>query len=378
MAILNFLGFEAGWATECHITAGTISLVTTPVATGGYAFRANPTTTATGYGGIGKPDASGGSATFNVATAFITFKFRADLLPASGSEEFFRCSNSGGLAKLRLRITSGGIITIYDSSNVLVYTGSTALSTSTWYEIGLKVTTSATTSDFELQVNRAVELSGTASQLVQNAAYAYFGKVSDLSGQSVDFYYDDVVVDDASFVYATVKMLAVNANGYLMQYTSGTGASDYTQVAEIPMNASSTYVRNAATPGTAERAFFALEDCAAKSISGTILGAISLITCREETSTTSSANMGMRIGGADYFLASPLDLSAIRDLKRKIYLVDPSTSSAWTTGGLDSAELGFVEAGTVQCRVDNVGLNVLYITASGVVGSRLSTTGVGA
>src|SRR5258708_5668324 len=125
-------GAETGsFAMESITNGSNTSIVTTPVHSGARAFRSNPSTTNVGNivfvlysSSTGKQGAMGIS-----ATCYASIYFRPSTLPASANEIFagFYTSTTDTTAICTFRISSGGIISVYDSTNTLVATGTTAL-----------------------------------------------------------------------------------------------------------------------------------------------------------------------------------------------------------------------------------------------------------
>lgn len=365
-------GFESGDLNPEFVTnSGTVSISSTTKRSGTYAFRSNPTTTAVGWGRMGGHDATGiKNSNYDTATAYHRFYFQYATKPASGSEPIFRSFTSGGAAKFSLRINSSGNLAAYDSAGTLKATGSTALSSSTWYRIEPKVGTGASAS-WEVLIDGAVEISGTADLTASNNGFSVYGKHADVSGQSVDFFYDDIAVDDAAYPGdGVIKILVPTANGSTMQWTAGTGSSNYLEVDDIPMVQAS-YVKNVSTNDVA---LFALTDTAAAGIAGTINAVRPLIFPRLDSTGTNALSMRIKSGATTADLSTNA-LTTGGAYLSKVYATDPNTGAAWTLAGVDALEVGAIETSAILSRLMDVQVYVDYTPASS--GCRMMLCGVG-
>lgn len=244
MSILNICGFETGDSSESSTTAGTFSIQSTTVRTGSYALRVNPTTTGTGTYKISGLGTDGATSVFNVSNAYYRFYFLYLTKPASNEEIFARVSDTtGGLLKISLNLTSTGIIKAYNAVGTLMATGTTVLSSGTWYCIQLFCGTGASGS-WEVRINQNSELSGTGNVNTNNHGGILLGKAVNTNGQSVDFYYDDVIISDSGFIGPGQSTILVpNANGTSQDFSIGAGAGQHwQQVNDIPNDGDTTYL----------------------------------------------------------------------------------------------------------------------------------------
>lgn len=364
-------GMESGSENPEFVTkSGTLSVVTTPKRSGDYALRVNPTTTGVGWARMGGHDASGVKGDYSAATAYFRWYFYVATLPASGSEPIFQAQQGGGPTKFTLRITSSGTLAAYDSAGTLQATGSTVLSASTWYRLECKVETGASAA-WEVLIDGTVEISGTANVGTGNNGRSAFGKVADVSGQSVDFYYDDIAIDDAAYPGAgAILRLVPTANGSTMQWTAGTGSSNYLEVDDVPF-AEASYVKNVATNDVA---LFALTDTSVAGITGTINAVRPLIYPRLDSTGTNALSFRLKSGATTDTL-STLALTTGGAYLSKVYATDPNTSTAWTLSGVDALEVGAIETSAILSRLMDVHVYVDYTPASG--GCRMMLCGVG-
>lgn len=271
MSVINLYGAETGTTADCLSVNGTGSIDSSIKKTGAYSHRINPTTTATGRFRLGTYDTTGVHGLFDKADVYVTFHFRVDTLPASGNEEIIRFLTSGGSTKFTVRITSAGNLQAYQSGGTtqIGSDGATALSTATWYRISIRVGTGNPAS-WEIKINGATELSGSSNINTSNNAQIDFGKMTDRSSQSVDYYYDNIVIDDAAYSAATdIELMAPNADGTYATWGSGAGTADYTSLDEVPHDSATTYLLSTLNVGDAECPN--LESAASAGISGTVV-----------------------------------------------------------------------------------------------------------
>jgi hypothetical protein len=159
-------------------------------------------------------DTTGGATTGHVVTGqttkdvyFHQFYFRADLLPASGHDPIF-ISDSGGTDldadSVEIRIDSSGYLSVYQrdtgeaTPNQWQPMGDMAterpgqnLITETWYLIEIEIDQDGPA--YALRVNAETMLSGALTDGISPQDRYAWGKYTDISGDPVIFYYDEVV-----------------------------------------------------------------------------------------------------------------------------------------------------------------------------------------
>lgn len=332
-----------GDLTEAYTSAGTVSAQGTTKRTGDYALRTNPTTTAIGYATIGKQDTDGRSSVYDLATVKHKFMFRYSTKPAADMELFYVATNVGITLKLGLALNSTGNIVAIDSTfTPLGSPGASVLAANTWYRIEVSVGTGSNAA-YELKIDGTVELSGTGDLLTDNNGAIVLGKLVNLNGESVDFFYDDVVIDDAAYPGETaVQRMDPDGNGTYTAWTGGFGDVD-----ETPHDGDTTYV--ASNANNAESV--TLESGLSAGISGTVksvksiamgsrqVGALgNTYTCRLRSASTDDDTL-------------PAPLAPSYSLVGKVYVLDPATAVAWVLSALDSIEVGVVnDAGGTEHR----------------------------
>jgi len=169
-------------------TSGTPSVVTSPVYSGTYAYRALRSTSGTTIFQRNLTSA------VTSGTYYVRFRFRIASLPASNCD--IHQVRSGASADAWTVICStGGEITLVNVADAGTITGPT-LSTDTWYRIETAVAISDTVGTLELKVDGTSY--GTISSkdtLPTNIQQFQFGV---LTSTTADFYIDDIAINDDS------------------------------------------------------------------------------------------------------------------------------------------------------------------------------------
>lgn len=377
MANRNFSGFETGdtpgTTNECNLTGGTFSCVTTPVKSGNFSLRCNPTTTNTGWVSFGLNGNNAQPTTFSLADCYFHFAFRYATKPASASEEFAGVRRSGA-EQATLRLTSTGTILLFQNSDLVttpVATGTAVLAADTWYYIVGRIQTSGTGAyAIHLYTGDACvlleSLTGTGDFGVANSEGFRLGKITNRNGNGVDFFYDDVAIDDAALPApgGRVYNLMPNANGTNTAWNAGTGASDYLELDDtLPADNDTTYIKN---PAAASISTFNLQNVAGVGITGTVQGVKPWAKIREDTSVTSSQFLRLISGGTTSDNATGFNGTTTYVWLHKFHATDPNTAAAWTLAALDAIEVGVREANAVADRCTAVGAQVYFDPADWV------------
>lgn len=352
MARQNTCGFETGDASELSALVGTASIQSTVKRTGSYALRSNPTTTGTGYGAVPPALNANGTqkgGTTGVSNLYLRFYLRIDTLPAASDEEIAWIATEATTATfIQFRVTSAGLVKMYKNhaSPTVVATGTTVLSTGIFYRLEIHLGANSATAPYELKIDGVSEFSGTIDESTASIwGEIRLGKSINRNGQSVDFYYDDVAIDDSAYPGAgQVNILKPNATGTTSAWTNGAGTSP-TNVAEVPHDSDTGYITSS-TNGNVTTVN--LDSSATGGVSGTIAatkvvgivrdeGGASSMSIRAKSSATNSDTTAVDPGATYVALA-------------KLLATDPNTSAAWTTSGLDALEIGVVNAASVAVR----------------------------
>ena len=360
-------GFEGSYANECSTNGGTITNSNTIFNSGTTSLRINPVGGAVGNCGYRGYSSGGLAATngFSFATAYHKFMFRVATLPTSTTgEEILNIRATDNTIKATARINSNGTLTLYNNSTVAVATSATQLSTNTWYRLEWKIGTGAS-SAYKLKINGTSEFSGTGSFGSTNNGGGQLGKVTNRGTSTVDYYYDDLSVDDTDYPGDThIMALRPNATGTLNQWTNGVGNSNWSSIDEA-YNNNADYVRSNTSLGPNTISQHNLFDTANVGISGTINSVRVLGTESENISGTTNAQIGVWSNGV---IASTTgtNLTTSNSYLGKILNTDPNTGSAWTAGALDLLQAGQIDNGssTVAIRAAWLMVDVEYTSST--------------
>lgn len=365
MGILNFVSWETGGTEEVQSQTGTAATQNTTVNTGTYALRTNPTGTAVGNHRIAGLRADGrADNALGVSTLYTKFDFRVATAPASAEEDFYAVLDTGASFKCVFRLNSARQIVAYNNAGGLVATGSTALALNSWYRLEFRTSTGSGSTSYEVKIDGVTELSGTMDQLTNAHGSIRLGKAADQNGNSVSYFFDNCVLSDSAFPGAMkVLRLAPDGNGSTASWTNGTGASDYTQVDEVPTS-DADYIQCAAAAGDKVH-LVTLESCSSAGMpSGATINAFKAFARLRENSSGSSAFKVRIRSGSTNSDGSTFNGSTTLTNHFRILETDPNTGSAWTESGVDAVEVGVVETANIATRCTAICGFVLYTEAA--------------
>jgi hypothetical protein len=351
-------GFEVGDASEMNGNSGTFSVQSTTKRTGGWALKVNPTTTNTGYGEFSGRSAAGSSGATAYTTSYTRFYFRAAAFPTT-SEEIVEYQTIGNVLIAALRVIAngaGGNLQLFDDTGTaqIGSTGSTLLAVNTWYRIEI-VLTNTVPQTVTVKLDGATEITATDVDLGSvGMARVRFGKVLNRNGNSVEFYYDDIYVDDATWPGAgQILAMRPNGDGNYTAWTIGVGGgSDWENVDDPAGGGSAAHDGDATylkSTGLDEQETVDLESTATVGISGTIHAVVGIVYVREQPSGGSQHFLVMRSNTTDA-LTNVLNLTTTYNDIGLYKTTDPATGTAWTTAGLDAVEIGCYQGGTQELR----------------------------
>jgi len=209
VAITYLTGFEgqAVGVDGIVTTTGTVAYSTAQKRTGAASLRINPATSANGY-------ASFVSASF---AGYVNFGFYVATLPIG--ERIIYGSNSS--TYINATINSAGRIYLYEGATN-IGSSSTLLTTNTWYWIGIRNIPG--TSVVFLTINGKDEITGTATTA---SATGYLGCSDSTANGAIDFYYDDLIIDDTGFLEPSKVglLLPISDNARSTLWTGGSGGT---------------------------------------------------------------------------------------------------------------------------------------------------------
>ncbi len=337
---------------------GTWSVQTTVTRTSRSALRTNPTTTNVGWVSVGTPAAIGTITDIDLAPLWYQVWFRYDTKAASNWEEIAAVMSFAQAYKLIIGLNSSGNIVVYDKDVALVATGTKVLTAGTWYCLEMKGG-NGTSAAYEVRIDGTLEMSGTCNQLANTCDTITCGKKTNRNGNTVDYFYEAAVIDDAEYPGGTsVRQLVPRANGSTMAWTGGTGASDYTTVDECPVNVAD-YVMST-TGSTNQVGIFAFDSTVTAGITGQVKALLVVLGGMREDITTTSANKLRLKSGATTLDNSQRNYNLTDTCSSALFLTDPATAAAWSLSAVDAVEAGSIETLAVKVRMAQVFITVEY------------------
>jgi hypothetical protein len=349
-------GFEMGGG----FTSGASGYVSSPVYTGGYSFRVNPGNGQSGQltmstirvDGIGNtPDTN-----YTFAEAYLSFWFQGAAWPSTNHEIARTIRGTISQPTCILKVNSSGNL-VLNNNTTDVWTSSQSLTAGVWYRIGFRCDNSATGA-YTVRVNGSDWGTGTASFNTSAFTGACIGTVLSAT-ESITWYYDDVVLDDATF-HDSVAVLAMSPNGagyYGTGWTGGTSPTDYTQVDDIPGDGA-TYAQSVAAGDTITYTMTNISH----PVNQTAILAVQLWVSEREVSTgTSVFVLRMRLSSTDVANTGGDAGSTATSYRYYLRTTDPG-GGAWSTTDLDGLECGMDEgaASARRMRVFEVIAETLY------------------
>src|SRR3990167_6860390 len=196
MARLWSSGFELNSLTagvEVSLVFGTASIVTSPIRSGTYALRTNPTAT---FGAIEYNFASAGAG--KLITYHRLYLRIASSIDTTGRVIIVESSFEDPL--VLVNITSGNQLQLLDQVNsTQIGDLSTALSNNVWYRIELKVdmTTLASTS-IEARLDGTSFASGTVNWTGEDSTGTGTVDIGPGGTKTCDIYFDDIAINDST------------------------------------------------------------------------------------------------------------------------------------------------------------------------------------
>lgn len=363
--IIQLCGFESGQENEPRSSGGTRSIGTTNPFSGARSLKVNPTGTATGncrFSAIRTDGRKDGE--WYVDNLYTQFYFYVETAPSADDEEILLVLDNAGVQKLTIRLNSSRQLSIYDSSDASQGTTSTALDLSTWYRIALRSATGSGNTTCQLKINDSLVLNLSISQGTGQHGSIRLGKATDKNGESIVVYYDDLIISDNDWPPdCRVSIASPTANGSTAQWTAGTGASDYTQVDEVPPT-NTDYLKSTGTAGDVH--LVTIESCADAGIYGPILAIKVMANVREDTSTTSSTVVRLKSGSTTSDTDGYNTSTGTTPLM-KLFNTDPATSAAWTVSGFDAIEVGVQEENAVVSRCEWIAVMVAWSPITGSI-----------
>lgn len=380
MALQNFVGFETNTFDEVTSGSGG-SFSNTRARSGTYAL--NVTSSGNWYNVMPVSATTKqiiSNASYNSAVGGVGF-YCAALPNASSILCGFQSSNTTDL--VRVRLETDGKLSLIDNAGTVTTSANAVISAGEWFYLDLKFTTSSTA---ELRVTKDSDGSQVTAVSVSSGLYtqglgaAWFSVTVSTAATGFDFWFDDIYFGDGTSYYGPLKVvrLPLTGNGSTMVFTTseaGVNTGDYTKVNKASIS-DGTYIQCLTTAGE-KAALFDLTDSATASVSGTIKGVKGWVRARESTSVTSAVKLRWR-GGDSTNLDIPgtaLNIGTSFVSYWDVQEVDPATSVAFTTGGLDALEFGCINTASNAIRASIVWVSVAFTPSTGFTGTGASTIG---
>ena len=339
-------GFETGdFGETTNLTSGTVSVQTSHVRTGTYSLKSNPATTAVGWAQISTNGSAGASTGFSLATAWYGFYFLYITKPAANDEDICAPCASGAVVKIYVRLNSAGQLAVYDQGLTLLATGTTVLSSNTYYLIEVKCGTGGSSAAWEVKINGTVEIGSVAGNLgTGNNASILLGKVINHNGNSVEFYYDDFYISSTGYLGTNASAIAVpSADGTFTAWTIGAGSgSKWQQLTQIPQDGVTSYLQSTKVSGDA---YTGVINAGAVVPGGSVVNGVKTVFFTDTGS--GSIKYRLRSGSTNSDSAARTPPGSFGPPADQLYfLTDPNTGLAWAVGNMSALEAGAVEQST--------------------------------
>ncbi len=235
---------------------GNITIGTTHVRTGTYAYRINAASATNSSWTLNNNDTK-----TNVFSAFLRFYVYITTLPASTRSWWSYAPGALGVTNPALRLRSTGVLEFHDGTT-LIAAGSQALVTGQFYRIEIGVNN---TDDLvSLRINGQTDIDWTAT----TGTLAAFGSTAigalDTVAATFDMWIDDIAIDRVSWCGpGKVKRLAITGAGSATEagFTIGgssPAATKYQSINELVSDDGVTFVKTDTTSGHFE--LYALDD----------------------------------------------------------------------------------------------------------------------
>ena len=280
-----------------------------------------------------------------VTTVISGFGFKMEIL--NGTRTIFRCYEPSTTAGLELRTTPAGEIAAYRTSTLLGTSSGASIKVNQWYWVEVKAFINNSTGTVQVKVNEATLLNLT-SQDTQVGGTAEWRQY-EILGSAVfphNFSFDDWYICDDSGSQNNDFLGSVRVDGLLpdgdsatINWTPSAGTTNSALVDENPHTTDTDYVESS-TSTDQDLYDYASVPTTLATIHGLQINTIvretdvSDFTLKTliKTGTTTSADTAQAIAGTSY------------ETLHRIAELDPDTTSAWTSSGINGAQFG-IEVG---------------------------------
>ena len=276
----------------------------------------------------------------NYSTLFYGFAFNTSTSGPAATTDFAAIA-AGATNTCRIGMNVSGQIVIRNSGGTTIATGTTAIGSSVWHYIEVKLVINGASGTVE------VHLDGAAGEIASTTGN--FGSVnvdtiaiSQVNNNSSTLF-DDLYVLDTSgsapsntFLNdARVETLYPTSDGAHTQWTPTGGGAHYTQVNEAQADGDTTYVADGTVNDIDTYGFSDVDGGA------TVYGVQWNAYARKDDAAARQIAPVIRQASTDY-VGNTKTLTASYDIYSQLYALDP-TSAAWTAGNVNSDEFGVKE-----------------------------------
>ena len=261
------------------------------------------------------------------STDFVLFSFKRGSTPLIT----VTCSATGTLSVRR-----------GDRTDTILATSVSTVTHSTYYFAELKVVLNDSTGTYELKIDGATFASGSGADTLVSGAATWDGVTlgSPNVGVNLSIDFDDLHVYDGSggsnddFMgdHRIVCVVASSGNGGNTDWSPSTGSDHGALVDENPAN--TTDYNRGSSAGQRDTYNFA-----ALGVSGTVKAVQAVNLLSAEVAGVRSVGAVVRQSSTNYD-STGQSIGSDWLYYKQLHLADPSTSTAWTTSGVDSAEFG--------------------------------------
>lgn len=376
MAIISINNAEDQTLQQFSNVTGSIAVASNVAKTGTYSYRANPTTSSTGYMGIsGFPLNDviyyGSNPNLSEVELYVSFDMYITTLPSTAStyESVANFARGGAATQALLRLyDDGSLDAFYNTTGTdrsTVTDAGYTLSTGTWYRVDWYWNSNSGATVVRVDgvewINDSTDSDGAPIGFLE------IGKVVNSNSETIDINYDNIVISSTAFAdtSAVVATLVPTADGTLNDFSG-----DYTDLNTFPPNDATE--RQSNTGATDEDITHPMTSTSSAGVSGTIsalqitgwatkiTGANSQISALIYTGSTTYVSTGA-------FLVNRVTVRTFGEIREQ----DPSTSAVWTTSGIDAAEFGVRKPSSTS---NGLGVHALYVNVLYVPGGGPSTT----
>lgn len=244
--------------------------------------------------------------------------------------------------QISVRTNGSSVLTVTRNGTVLA-TGSTVLSTSTWYFIELKFTINASSGVVEVKLNGASEIASTSSLNTRNTANTQWNgfQIGSTGNNNWGQLYDDVYVlntgsspNNDFLGPVRVVALAPSGNGATTDWTPN-GGTNFGSVSESYEDGDTTF-NQSATANQVDT--FTMQDLPVSA--GSVYAVTHHMVARQDAGAARTIAPVLRPASTDR-VGTSVVLSSSYQFLSQVYDTSPETSSAWDVAGVNSLEAGY-------------------------------------